>query len=254
MGAEPLAITDCLNFGNPERPEIYYQMKKCIEGMAKACESLGVPVISGNVSLYNESENSAIYPTPVVGAVGLLANADRRVTPDFKQSGDSVFLIGAKEVNGHEQALAGSEYLAQIHERIIGRPTIDLANEVRVQKFLTSSCEQGLVHSAHDCSDGGLAIAIAECTILGNLGFTGIFSFEGRWDAALFGEDQSRIVISVPQDKVESVHNLARRFKVPLLHIGITGGNRFSLPYLLDEQISDLASSYFNGLQEFMDG
>ncbi|MDP6494337.1 MAG: AIR synthase related protein, partial [Dehalococcoidia bacterium] len=135
VGAEPLAITDCLNFGNPERPEVYYQMEQCIEGMTKACEALGVPVISGNVSLYNETRGVAIWPTPVVGSLGLLEDAEKRCTTAFKDEGDLVVLLGAAEVSDDARYLSGSAYLEEVHGEVAGIPSIDLVLEVRVQRL-----------------------------------------------------------------------------------------------------------------------
>ena len=209
VGAEPVALTDCLNFGNPERPEIYYQLEQCIRGMAEACRALNLPVVSGNVSLYNETRGDSIFPTPIVGALGLTQNVDRRAAAGFQQPGHLVVLLGAAAIDGPSQALAGSEYLEICHNLVAGRPSIDLTLEAKVQALCRRAIAEGLIASAHDCSDGGLAVAIAESCILGGLGFTGAFDIEGRWDAALFGETQSRIIVSLLPENLPRLQDLA---------------------------------------------
>jgi phosphoribosylformylglycinamidine synthase len=184
-GAEPLALTDCLNFGNPERPDIYYQLEMCIRGMARACRVLGVPVVSGNVSLYNESMGQAIYPTPVVGGLGLLQDTTRHTQSFFPDEDLVVALLGIDVFRPRASHLAGSEYLSVIHGLVAGRPTIDLSVERRVQEVCRRTINEKVVASAHDCSDGGLAVALAECSILGDVGFNGGEAFgnlPGRWE------------------------------------------------------------------------
>ena len=177
VGAEPVALTDCLNFGNPERPEIYHQLEHCIRGMAEACRALNLPVVSGNVSLYNETRGDAIFPTPIVGALGLTQNVERRASSAFQQPGDLVVLIGASAIYGRNEALAGSEYLELFHNLVAGRPSIDLDLEAKVQALCRRAIAENIIASAHDCSDGGLAVAIAESCILGNIGFNGDFDY-----------------------------------------------------------------------------
>ena len=142
-GAEPLALTDCLNFGNPERPEIYYQLEWCIRGIARACRVLGVPVVSGNVSLYNESRGQAIYPTPIVGGLGLLEDATRHSRSSFPDAGLVVALLGADVLRSRASQLAGSEYLQVIHGKVAGRPAINLSLESRVQELCRRLVQQG---------------------------------------------------------------------------------------------------------------
>ena len=168
VGAEPLALTDCLNFGNPERPEIYHQLEQCIRGMARACRALGVPVVSGNVSLYNESQGAAIYPTPIVGGLGLLGDVNRHCGAGFPAEGLAVVLLGAGQLSARASDLAASEYLHTVHGMVRGRPRLDLALERRVQTLCRQLIADGTLRSAHDCSDGGLAVALAECCILGD--------------------------------------------------------------------------------------
>ncbi len=247
-GAAPLAITDCLNFGNPQKPEVYYQLEECIRGMADACRALGVPVVSGNVSLYNETQGEAVYPTPVVGAVGLLDDARDALSAAFAREGDAVLLLGASPAD--DAALAGSEYLAVEHGTVAGKPAIDLDAEARLQRLLVGLGRERLLSSAHDCSDGGLAVALAESAILGNVGFTGTGDWSGgRWDAALFGETPSRAIVSCAEADVERVEAASRANGVPCTGLGVTGGGRFIIPRIVNEPIADLAEAFFGSLE-----
>jgi len=248
-GAEPIAVTDCLNLGNPERPEIYYQLKECIRGMARACRVLNTPVVSGNVSLYNETKGEAIYPTPVVGMLGLIEDIDKRCTPGFKEKGDLVFLIG--EQSPGILALAGSEYLEAIHGIVAGRPKIDLKLEKRVQQCCLSAIREGIIQSAHDCSEGGLAVTLAECSIIGGTGFSGSLPEEqNRLDTTLFGEAPSRIVLSVTPPNAEKLKQIAQRYDVPLKPLGIVGDQRFIIQGFIDLPLSQIDRAWRKGLEE----
>ncbi len=263
VGAEPLALTDCLNFGNPERPEIYYQLEQCIRGMARACRALGVPVVSGNVSLYNESQGTAIYPTPIVGGLGLLENVVRSASAGgagFPAEGLAVVLLGAEQLSARASDLAASEYLHTVHGMVRGRPRIDLVLERRVQALCRQLIADGALHSAHDCSDGGLAVALAECCILGDgrIGGGGSIGFVAsdhlsasiprRWDAALFGEAPSRIVVTVASDRLPHLLSAATAKDVPTLTLGITGGSRLYFNNLIDMPMDELADAWNGGL------
>ena len=250
VGAEPIALTDCLNFGSPERPEGYYQLEECIKGMAAACEALGAPVISGNVSLYNETMGEAVWPTPVVGALGLLEDADRRCTLAFKDAGDVALLIGAKDVSKESGAVGGSSYLEVAHGQVAGLPAIDLDLEARVQHLCRRAIEEGLLKSAHDCADGGLAVCLAESCIGGGVGFRGGFPLPERWDAALFGESQSRIVVSLAGEALTRFEELAAEEDAPWASLGEVGGDSLSLPPLLDVAVDELRSAWEGGLEE----
>ena len=254
VGAEPIALTDCLNFGNPERPDVYYQMEECIKGMAAAARELAVPVISGNVSLYNETDGRPVYPTPTVGALGLLEDVERRCSAAFRREGDVVALLGAAQVTGDVRTLAGSECLELVHGQVAGQPTIDLDREVRVQRLCRRAIAEGLVASAHDCSDGGLLVALAESAILGALGFRGEFAVSARWDAALFGEAQSRIVVSLHPDALPTLERLAAEERVPLTRLGVVGGERFVVAGLVDTALADAADAWNNGLERAAQG
>ena len=250
VGARPLAITNCLNFGNPQRPEIYYQLEWCIRGMARACRILGIPVVSGNVSLYNETQGTAIYPTPIVGAMGLLDDARQHATSQFKFPGDLVVLVGAARVRSRSADLAGSEYLEVILGQVLGRPSIDLNLEAKVHHLCREAIREGVVRSAHDCSDGGLAVALAECCIPSALGFTSTSRVRGRWEAALFGEAQSRVIVSLPPGSMNSLQQLASQDNVPLALLGTVGGDMFVFQGLVDLPISQLDQAWSNGLEE----
>ncbi len=246
-GAEPIALTNCLNFGNPEKPDVYYQLEQCIRGMAAACEALHVPVVSGNVSLYNETPSGPIYPTPVVGMLGLIEDIERVVPMGFQSEGDAVFLLGG-DLRGEADGLAGSEYLKLLHDGLVaGRPRIDLDLEVRVQGLCLEAGRRGLLRSAHDCSRGGLAVALAECCIEGGHGLDGSdVAIGGRLDAALFGEAPSRIVVSTADG--DGLAALAREREVPLTALGRVGGQRLLLGTALDAAVDDLRRLYEEAL------
>ena len=246
-GAEPIALTNCLNFGNPEKPDVYYQLEQCIRGMAAACEALGVPVVSGNVSLYNETPSGPIYPTPVVGMLGLFEDVERVVPMGFQSEGDAVFLLG-DDGRGEAYDLAGSEYLKLLHDGLVaGLPRIDLDLEVRVQGLCLEAARRGLLRSAHDCSRGGLAVALAECCIEGGHGLDGPdVAIGGRLDAALFGEAPSRIVVSTADG--DGLAALAHERDVPLTALGRVGGQRLLLGTALDATVDDLRRVYEEAL------
>ena len=224
VGARPLAITNCLNFGNPQRPEIMAQIVGCLQGMSEACIALDMPIVSGNVSLYNESKatggGSAILPTPAIGAVGLLDDWEQSATIGFKAEGETVVLIG------HSDSHVGqSLWLRECHDRIEGAsPPVDLAAERRAGEVVRSLIANGRVTAVHDCSDGGAAVAVAEMALAGGIAMTMIVVPQIPNPAAiLFGEDQGRYVVSTRDpDGVRDAANSASLFAVP---IGITGGD-----------------------------
>ncbi len=260
VGAEPLALTDCLNFGNPERPDVYYQLEWCIRGMAMACRYLGVPVVSGNVSLYNESKGQAIYPTPVLGGLGLLEDASRHCQSGFPSDGLSVALLGRSDLRPRKMDLAGSEYLQVVQGLVAGRPVLDLALESSVQDLCRRLIGDGVAASAHDCAEGGLGVALAESCIQGGVGFTGSPPSTGsptptgspassvRWDMTMFGEGQSRIVISLTPEQWPQLEELAARAQVPILNLGTTGGSNFKWGPRLNLSVTEIAQAWRNGL------
>jgi phosphoribosylformylglycinamidine synthase len=246
-GAQPVALTNCLNFGNPERPEIYYQLAQAIAGMAAACRALGTPVVSGNVSLYNESEQGAIYPTPIVGMVGLLEDVERRLTAGFRQAGDVAILLG--DLDAGLEALAGSEWLELRHGLVAGRPMIDLEREVAVQQAALAAARAGLLASAHDCSDGGLAVTLAESCILGAVGLIAPIDLPARPEGVLFGEAASRIVVSTRPEHVERVLAIAAERGVPASVLGTVGGDALRIGSAIDIPLAELSDRWENGLR-----
>ena len=249
VGAEPIALTDCLNFGNPERPDVYYQLEECIKGMALASRMLDAPVVSGNVSLYNETRGEAVYPTPVVGGLGLLSDVTRHATAGFKTHGDVVVVLGVSGADAQVGSFAGSEYLELVHGLVAGRPSINLARETAVQRLCRRAIREGLVASAHDCSDGGLAVALAECCIAGGIGFNGDLRIHGRWDAALFGESQSRIVVSLSADRQGDLEALCLEEGIDCVKIGQVGGDSFDVAGLIELPIGDMSDAWSGGLE-----
>ncbi|SFS83422.1 phosphoribosylformylglycinamidine synthase subunit PurL [Paenibacillus sp. 453mf] len=221
-GAEPLAITDNLNFGSPEKPDIFWQMEKAVDGMAEACTVLGTPVIGGNVSLYNENAKGAIYPTPVVGMVGLVHDTDHITTQGFKKEGDVILLLGDTKAE-----LGGSEFQYAVHGLTEGRPPqLDLEVEKKLQGAVLGAIQKGLVQSAHDLSEGGLGVALAESCISGGIGASVNFTTDLRGDIALFSESQSRILLTADQAQAEELEAFVRNSGVPAQVIGqVTGSN-----------------------------
>jgi phosphoribosylformylglycinamidine synthase II len=228
VGARPLAVTNNLNFGNPERPEIMGQLAGCIEGMAEACRALDFPVISGNVSLYNETEGRAILPTPVIGGVGLLEAGARMATLAFKEAGHLLFLVG--ESRGH---LGQSLYLRELHGREDGPPPpLDLQAERRNGEFVRAQIASGRIAACHDVSDGGLLVALAEMAMAGGLGaeLEGLGAPPAALAGLLFGEDQGRYVLEVPEAEAERLAQEAARRAVPVRRLGRVGGHALTLP------------------------
>jgi phosphoribosylformylglycinamidine synthase len=254
-GAKPLAITNCLNFGNPEHPEIMWQFARCVEGMSKACRALDTPVTGGNVSFYNETLGQAVYPTPVVGMIGLLEDASCAVSADFKAEGDIVILLGKTL-----EELGGTEYLKVYKNLEVGKPpALDLEREKALHGALVEMSQRRLLSSSHDCSEGGLGVALAESSILSQekgLGAVVVLKAKIRPDALLFGESQSRAVVSCPPDKVKAITAIARKRKVPLQVIGQVATDKFEIsvqrkklittkPKMLREAWRGALSSYF---------
>jgi phosphoribosylformylglycinamidine synthase II len=225
VGARPVGVTNCLNFGNPEKPEVMWQFEQAVEGLAEACRAFEIPVTGGNVSFYNDTEGASIYPTPVLGIVGLIKDVGRTIGPAFRKEGDVIVLLGETR-----DEIGGSQYLRIIHGRERGRPPgIDLASEKRTQELCVAAIERGLLHSAHDVADGGLAVCLAESCILSRqkLGCDLELTDELGADAQFFGESQSRIVVSLSRSRLPELRRLAARKKVKLGLIGRVGGRDF---------------------------
>jgi phosphoribosylformylglycinamidine synthase len=249
-GAEPLAVTDCLNLANPERPEVVETLWQTVEGLRDACLALDIPVISGNVSLYNEAVDSAIPPTAVVGLAGVLQEVTQAVDAAFKAEGDAVLLLGTTEAS-----LGGSVYLALAHGRTAGPlAPLDLAYEARLQAGVRDLIGRGLVRSAQDCADGGLAVAVAESSLLGGLGFAAVPDWQvtlgGRPDVALFGEGPARIVISCRPEDVSAVSKLAAEAGVGVTALGRVRGNRLVWPGAIDLKLAEAQARWSTALDE----
>jgi phosphoribosylformylglycinamidine synthase len=251
-GARPLAVTDNLNFGNPMKPEVFWQFRQCVEGICEACNTFHTPVTGGNVSFYNESPAGAIDPTPTIGMLGLIDDPKHITTQWFKGEGDAVLLIG--EI-GDE--LGGSEYLKRIHGLKTGRaPRMDLGFAKRLSDFTLEIIHKGWVKSAHDCSEGGLAVALAECCMSNGEAMIGasidLGAVGGRLDAALFGETQSRVIVSCAPENVEKITNVA----LPITVLGTTGGNQLRIETsrgALSWDVTHLRDVWWNAIGSLMD-
>ena len=230
VGARPLALTDCLNFASPERPETMWQFALCVDGIAEACEKLGIPVVSGNVSFYNETNGIGIYPTPIVGVVGLLEDIDHLMTPWFKDTDDLIVLLGETR-----EEIGMSEYLRVIHDRERGfPPELDFERERSVVRCCREAIQACIIKSAHDLSEGGLAIALSECSLLHPVKPRGAHvGLENpkkiRWDALLFGESQSRILVSLHEAQWDRLKQLAAVHGAPMTLLGRVGGERLTI-------------------------
>ena len=227
VGARPRAVTNNLNFGNPLKPEVYYQLREAVAGMGEACAAFDTPVTGGNVSLYNENPSGAIYPTPTIGMIGVLDDVERHLTMPFKASGDTIILLGS-----NTDELGGSEYLKVIHGLVAGdAPAVDLDGERRLQECVLELVERGMLRSAHDCAEGGLAVCLAECALTAETQPGIDVSLDDTLDAAalLFGEAQGRIVVSCAPEFAAGVIDVAGRMQVPARAIGdvTEGGGRF---------------------------
>ena len=243
-GARPLAVTDCLNLANPERPEVYWELEETVAGMAYACRTLELPVVSGNVSLYNDSNGeSAIYPTPVIGMIGVIDDYARKLGAGLRTEGDFVLLIGSSHND-----LGGSEYLKVEHGYVAGRPpALDLMREQAVNRLVLAAAQSGHLHSAHDCADGGMLVALAECCLLGGIGVRCPAVRPEpplRLDAAFFGESPSRYIISVPSRAMPELQSLARRHHVELSLLGLAGGDFLEFEGQLKLSLSELREAW----------
>jgi len=220
-GGEPIGVTNCLNFGNPYDPEVYYQFVKAVTGMGDACRKFNTPVTGGNVSFYNQSPEGAVYPTPTIGMVGILDNIDNKMTLSFKSEGDIIVLIGEQKND-----IASSEYLHKIKKiEYSDVPYFDLDEEFKIQQFITSIINKKLIQSAHDISEGGLIITLMEKGFYNNLGFSISYNTTIRKDAYWFGEAQSRVVVTVAKSNYESFKTFITKANIPFTQIGtVTAG------------------------------
>jgi phosphoribosylformylglycinamidine (FGAM) synthase-like enzyme len=248
VGALPRAVTDNLNFGNPEKPEIMGQLVGCLQGIGEACRALDFPIVSGNVSLYNASGDRDILPTPSIGGVGVLSDVTKRATLAFKAADEIVLCLGA--TGGW---LGQSVYLRDICGREEGAPPpVDLAAERRNGDFVRSLIEAGTVSAVHDVSDGGLAVALAEMAMASGIGAMLDVVPDGPLHAFLFGEDQGRYLVTLPQAAVAQVEAEAAKAGVPTRMLGRTGGNALTLPGCTAILVADLARDHDEWLPRFM--
>ncbi len=252
-GAKPLAITNCLNFGNPYKPESYWQFKEAVLGMGEACRIFGTPVTGGNVSFYNENPDGAIYPTPVIGMIGLIADVQYVTVAWFQSEGEAVYLLG--ELKGE---VGGSEYLQLLHYQVVGdAPSLDLQFEKRLQELLLSAIQAGIIRSAHDTAEGGLVVALAECCMAGRdkqIGAELKIDFgKIRPDFALFGEDQSRVVVSCKNEMRGQLEAAARNFQIPCTYLGKTGGTHLVINNQINLPVSRLTEIYEDAIPKLME-
>ena len=251
-GAQPIGATNCLNFGNPEKPEIMGQLVAAIRGIGDACRALGAPITGGNVSLYNETDGTAIYPTPVIGVVGLLEDASRVLQPWFSTGGDAVLLLGETRVD-----LGGCVYLDRVHDAVVGRPPdLDLDTERLLHVAMRELATAGVLRSAHDLGDGGLAVALAECCFdVGGVKIGASVRVDARLraDVALFSESPSRMLVATPEP--EAVEEIARRHEVPVRRLGELGGERLKIASgertLVDAAVADLREAWLSLERDF---
>ncbi len=243
-GARPLAVTDCLNFANPDRPEVYWELEEAVAGLAHACRLLELPVVSGNVSLYNDSNGeSAIYPTPVIGMVGVIDDYEKRLGAGLRVEGDFVLMIGSTHND-----LGGSEYLKVEHGHVAGRPpALDLTREKAVHRLILAAAQSGHLHSAHDCAEGGMLVALAECCLLGGIGVRCPAVRPEpplRLDAAFFAESSSRFIVSVASRAMPEMQSLARRHNVELSLLGLAGGDSIEFEGQLKVPLAELREAW----------
>lgn len=251
-GAKPMAITNCLNFGNPYKPEVYWTFKEALGGMSDACRALNTPVTGGNVSFYNENPSSAIFPSPIIGMLGVIEDVEKHLTtPAFKNEGDIVLYIGAER-----KGLGGSEYLKTVHGLTTGdAPEIDLDFEVKLQEALLTAIKLGLITAAHDLSDGGLAIALTEMAIFGKKGADlSVDSLTGTSHEVLFSEAQSGVVITIDGSQLQTVKHHFEEAGVPLYELGVVKDNELKIKDQLTINVSESEEIYEGVIPKAMAG
>ena len=252
-GGIPLAITNCLNFGNPYKPEIYWQFAEAIAGMGEACRFFDTPVTGGNVSFYNESPDRAVYPTPTIGMLGLVEDLSHVTTSYFKNEGDLIYLLGEDK-----EELGGSEYLKIIHKKVEGNsPQIDLPTEKKLQDTLLELIRKKLINSAHDISEGGIVCALAECCLINDEKMIGAeidTPIKSRKDFSYFSESQSRIIVSVSSNKKDEFEKILNKEKQIFIKLGVVGGSSLIINSDIAVSLDVLADLYFNTIPRIMSG
>lgn len=249
-GGLPLGVTNCLNFGNPYKPEVYWQFAQAIAGMGEACRKFDTPVTGGNVSFYNESPDASVYPTPVIGMVGIIDNVKNITTSYFKNEDDLIYVLGEDF-----EEIGGSEYLAVEHKIVAGKiPTLNMDTELALQKTVLSLIEKGLINSAHDISEGGIMIAAVECCIINRdkpVGAEISIQIKTREDFSLFSESQSRVIVTVSKNKKEEFEELLKINKQIFYLIGNTKADKFKVNDYCFE-LSELSDLYYNAITKYM--
>lgn len=252
-GGVPLGVTNCLNFGNPYKPEVYWQFAQAIAGMGEACRHFDTPVTGGNVSFYNESPDTAVYPTPTIGMVGLVEDLKHITTSYFKDEGDVIYLLGEDK-----EELGGSEYLKVIHNKVAGEsPKINLDEEKKLQDTLLNLIRKGLIKSAHDISEGGIVSALAECCIINQekqIGCEVEIPIKSRKDFSLFSESQSRIIISVSKEKLLDLERELKISSIKFTKLGFVSGSELKLKNLFEVSVKELFDIYYNTIPGIMSG
>ncbi|MCP5062446.1 MAG: phosphoribosylformylglycinamidine synthase subunit PurL [Ignavibacteriae bacterium] len=250
-GGKPLAITNCLNFGNPYDPEVYWSFKEAIEGMGEACRLFNTPITGGNVSFYNESPDTSVYPTPVIGMIGLIDNVNNIMTSYFKNEDDKIYVIGEDF-----EEIGGSEYLSVIHNKVSGNsPTVDLQKESDLQEIILELIKRKVIESAHDVSDGGIICAIAESCIINEskqIGASVNIPIKTREDFSLFSESQSRIIISVAKEKDEDFINLMKEANIPHTFLGLTRRKDFTVNENYNFSVDKLNKLFYQSIPNLM--
>lgn len=249
-GGYPVAITNCLNFGNPYKPQVYWTFKEALAGMGDACRTLNTPVTGGNVSFYNENPKGAIFPTPVIGMLGIVEDVENHtMKPGFKNDGDVVFYMGASR-----KGLGGSEYLNTIHKRCTGdAPDIDLDFEVRLQGLLLQLIRNQVINAAHDLSDGGLAVALAEMAIFSDKGATlSVSSLGENIHEVLYSEAQSGVIVTLKKEQVSKFEQLAVSEKIPVMKLGQVKGDILAIDTYINARISVLEEAYESAIPNAM--
>jgi len=257
-GATPVGATNCLNFGNPEKPQIMWQFSKVIDGITKACEELDVPITGGNVSFYNETLGEGIYPTPVIGIVGILEDVHKAVFPHFREPGRAVVLLRASEpgdLTDAECEFGSSEYAKEILGAVWGfPPALELEREAALQKALVEMIGSGLIDAAHDCSEGGIAVTLAESAFANGVGArVSLASQDLPPEFVLFGEDASRVVISCDQSKLSRIKEAAAKYGLSVEEIGETISDELEIKLdgrvVVSATVSELRSSFEGALE-----
>ncbi|MCE5329317.1 phosphoribosylformylglycinamidine synthase subunit PurL [bacterium] len=255
-GAVSMGLTDCLNYGTPEKPGIFWQFKNSIDGIIKACEELEIPVISGNVSFYNESFGKAIYPTPIIGTAGLIADVKNLVGMDFKDNGDKIILIGNNDKNNDPEndGIGGSEFLELFFGKVAGKcPDISLDYEKKLDNLCIDLISDGLIKSAHDVSVGGISVTIAECCLSGKKGArVNIKAETVDLLKYLYNENQSRIVVSASQSNLKLIGDRCSKVNIQFQEIGVIGGESLIINEEIDVDVNEIIGLYNSSIEKIM--